>query len=124
MRPHWIEWITGLCASLIVLAITGWVLFEAITSADHPPELSARVLAIDPLAGGWRVMIEVENAGDQAAAAVEVKAALVDGTIPMEEAELTFDYVAGGSTARGGFFFTNNPSENRLQIAPTSFTDP
>lgn len=124
MRPHWIEWITGLCATLIVLAITGWVLLEAITSADRPPELSVRILAINPVPGGWRVMFEVENTGDQAAAAVQLKASLVDGTKPMEEAELTLDYVAGESTARGGLFFTNNPAEYHLQIAPTGFTDP
>ncbi|MBC2774854.1 hypothetical protein H6M51_18495 [Rhizobium sp. AQ_MP] len=124
IRPNWIEWLTGLVATLLVLAMMGWILFEAATSSDRPPELAARIVAIDQVAPGWRVMVEVDNRGDQAAAAVEVKATLENSADVLEEATLTFDYVAAGSSARGGLMLMNNPSDGLLKIVPSSFTEP
>jgi uncharacterized protein (TIGR02588 family) len=124
MRPHWIEWLTGLVSTLIILAMTGWILFEATTTADRPPELSAHVLSVDRVGEAWRVMIEVRNEGDEAAAAVGVKATLMDGDTEIEEAETTFDYVAAGSTSRGGLHFARDPARFRLHIKPSGFTEP
>lgn len=123
-RPHWIEWLTGVIATLMVLAIIGWTLFEAATTTDRPPELSTHVLSVESVASGWRVMIEVRNDGDQAAAAVEVKAALLNGTTAVEEAQTTFDYVAARSSSRGGLIFTQDPAGFRLEVAPSGFTEP
>lgn len=124
IRPHWVEWLTGLASTTIVVAMIGWMAYEAMTNADRPPEIAAQILTIDPLPSGWRVMIEVRNSGDQAAAAVEIKGSLLDGTTAIEEAGMTFDYVAAGSTSRGGLVFVNNPSLHQLQIVPSGFTEP
>lgn len=124
IRPHWIEWFTGVLSSCLVLAIMGWILFEATTSSDRPPELSAKVVATEAVSPGWRVMIQVENRGDQAAADVDVKATLRSEDMQLEEAEVTFDYVAAGSTSRGAMIFVNNPANGLLKIVPTSFTEP
>lgn len=124
VRSHWIEWATGLIATVMILAMIGWLLFEAATTRDLPPELSAKVLDIAPLSSGWRVMIEVRNDGDQAAAAVDVKATLTDGDTTVEEAQTTFDYVAAGSTSRGGLIFKQDPSAFGLEVVPTGFTEP
>lgn len=124
ISPHWVEWLTGLFATLIVLAMTGWILWEAMKTDDRPPELSAQVLDVEPVAKGWRVMVEVRNASDATAAAVEVKGVLLDGTKPIEEVQVTFDYVAAGSTSKGGLLFVNDPSRYRLSVLPGSFTEP
>lgn len=124
IRPHWVEWVTGLAATTIVLAMIGWMVFEAMTSDDRPPELAVQILTIDPLPSGWRVMIEVRNSGDQAAAAVEIKGSLLNGATAIEEAGMTFDYIAAGSTSRGGLLFVNNPSLHQLQVVPSGFTEP
>lgn len=124
VRSHWIEWATGLIATLMILAMIGWLLFEAATTRDRPPELSAKVLEVAPLSSGWRVMIEVSNDGDQAAAAVDVKATLREGETTVEEAQTTFDYVAAGSTSRGGLMFKQDPSSFGLDVVPIGFTEP
>lgn len=124
IRPHWVEWLTGLAATTIVASMIGWMIFEAMTNEDRPPELAVQILAIDPQPSGWRVMIEVRNSGDQAAAAVEIKAALIEGGEQIEEAGMTFDYVAAGSTSRGGLIFVNDPSLHQLQVVPSGFTEP
>lgn len=124
ISPHWVEWLTGLFATLVVLAMTGWILWEAMNTDDRPPELSAQVLDITPLATGWRIMIQVSNASDTTAAAVEVKAALYDGDTSIEETNVTFDYVAAGSTTKGGLIFSSDPARYRLQVHPAGFTEP
>lgn len=124
VRSHWIEWATGLIATVMILAMIGWLLFEAATTRDRPPQLSAKVLEVAPLSSGWRVMIEVRNDGDQAAAAVDVKATLTEGDATVEEAQTTFDYVAAGSTSRGGLIFKQDPSSFGLEVVPTGFTEP
>jgi uncharacterized protein (TIGR02588 family) len=124
LRPHFVEWLTGLLATVIVLAMTGWILREAWTTDESPPVLSAHVLDVEPLPAGWRVMIQVRNASDATAAAVEVKGTLMDGTTPVEETRVTFDYVAAGSTSKGGLLFANDPSRYRLSILPAGFTEP
>lgn len=124
MKPHWIEWLTGLVSTLLVLATIGWILYETIITEDRPPQLTAQILKTERVASGWQVMVEVSNSGDQAAAAVEVKGVLMDGSSTVEEAEATFDYVPGGSTTRGGLIFVNDPSRARLEILPTAFTEP
>lgn len=124
VRSHWIEWATGLIATVMILAMIGWLLFEAATTRDRPPELSAKVLDVAPLSSGWRVMIEVSNDGDQAAAAVDVKATLTEGDAMVEEAQTTFDYVAAGSTSRGGLIFKQDPTSFGLEVVPTGFTEP
>lgn len=124
VRSHWIEWATGLIATVMILAMIGWLLIEAATTRDRPPELSAKVLEVAPLSSGWRVLIEVSNDGDQAAAAVDVKATLTEGDTTVEEARTTFDYVAAGSTSRGGLIFKQDPSSFGLEVVPTGFTEP
>ncbi|MNU11035.1 hypothetical protein D3C72_2585830 [compost metagenome] len=42
----------------------------------------------------------------------------------VEEAEVTFDYVAAGSIARGAVIFENNPSGLALTIRAVGFTEP
>ncbi len=124
ISPHWVEWLTGLVATLIVISITCWILWEAMNTDDRPPELSVQVLDIEPVPTGWRVMIQVRNASDSTAAAVKINGALLDGQAPVEATDVTFDYVAAGSTTKGGLLFVNDPSRYRLSLQPTSFTDP
>lgn len=121
---QWIEWLTGLVATLVILCMIAWLIFEAATSTDRPPELSAEVLAVDKMGSGWRVMIEVRNEGDQAAAAVDVQATLADEQGVVERAQVTFDYVAAGSSSRGGLIFQKDPSTLNLKVVPSGFTEP
>ncbi len=41
MRPHWVEWLTGLVATLLVLATIGWLVFEAISTMNAPRVLGS-----------------------------------------------------------------------------------
>lgn len=124
IRPRWIEWLTGILSTLLVLSMIAWVTWEALSNATNPPDLSARVESIEPAATGWRVMIGIRNASDETAAGVRVRATLREGTAVVEEADVTFDYVAAGSVARGALLFANDPSRYRLTVSPAGFVEP
>ena len=42
---HWIEWLTGSVSTIGVIALIGWVGFEAATQSDGAPELSVKTIS-------------------------------------------------------------------------------
>ena len=123
-RPHWIEWVTGLISLAAICAVIGWLVVDIWTSEDRQPELIARVVSTEKIASGWQVVFELRNRATLAAAGVEVRAQLSEQARLVEEAEVTFDYVAAGSLARGAVIFANDPSRLTLTVRAVGFTEP
>jgi uncharacterized protein (TIGR02588 family) len=123
-RPHWIEWVTGLVSLAAICAVIGWVVVDIWTSEDRQPDLVARVVSTEKIASGWQVIFELRNRATLAAAGVEVRAELSGQARLVEEAEVTFDYVAAGSVARGAVIFENDPSRLDLSIRAVGYTEP
>lgn len=123
-RTHWIEWLTGLLSLAAICAVIGWLFVDIMTSEDRQPELVARVISTEKIASGWQVVFELRNNATLAAAGVEVRAQLLDKSRLVEEAEVTFDYVAGGSQSRGAVIFENDPKRLDLTIRAVGFTEP
>jgi uncharacterized protein (TIGR02588 family) len=123
-RPHWVEWLTGLVSLAAICAVIGWLVVDIWTSDDRQPELVARVISTEKVASGWQVVFELRNRATLAAAGVEVRAQLSEQARLVEEAEVTFDYVAAGSVARGAVIFENDPSRLSLSIRAVGFTEP
>jgi uncharacterized protein (TIGR02588 family) len=123
-RPHWVEWVTGLVSLAAVCAVIGWLVIDISTSQDHQPDLVARVISTDKVATGWQVVFELRNTATLAASGVEVRAQLLEQARLVEEAEVTFDYVAAGSVSRGAVIFENDPARLALTIRAVGFTEP
>jgi uncharacterized protein (TIGR02588 family) len=123
-RPHWIEWVTGFVSLAAICAVIGWLVVDIWTSEDRQPDLVARVVSTEKTGSGWQIVFELRNRATLAAAGVEVRAQLSDQARLVEEAELTFDYVAAGSIARGAVIFENDPSRLALTIRAVGFTEP
>ncbi|KQW28837.1 hypothetical protein ASE36_10110 [Rhizobium sp. Root274] len=124
LRPHWIEWLTGLVSLAAICGVIGWLALDIWTTDDRQPELVARVVSTEKVATGFQVVFELRNRATLAAAGVEVRAQLSEQSRLVEEAEVTFDYVAAGSTARGAVIFENDPSRLTLKIRAVGFTEP
>ncbi|TPP11449.1 TIGR02588 family protein [Rhizobium glycinendophyticum] len=124
LRPHWIEWLTGLVSLAAICAVIGWLAVDIWTTDDRQPELVARVVSAEKVATGFQVVFELRNRATLAAAGVEVRAQLSQQARLVEEAEVTFDYVAAGSTARGAVIFENDPARLALSIRAVGFTEP
>jgi uncharacterized protein (TIGR02588 family) len=123
-QPHWIEWATGLVSLAAICAVIGWLVLDIWTTDDRQPDLVTRVVSTEKVASGWQVVFELRNRATLAAAGVEVRAQLSEQARLVEEAEVTFDYVAAGSVARGAVIFENDPARLALTIRAVGFTEP
>jgi uncharacterized protein (TIGR02588 family) len=124
-REPVLEWI----ASAIGLALTiGVVLVigrEALNGeTKQPPAIEVRATRIVPQASGYLVEIEAANRSGGTAAIVEIEGALMAGDSEAETSGLTFDYVPGHATRKGGLFFREDPSKHRLELRALGYQAP
>ncbi|MFN4128620.1 MAG: hypothetical protein ACK4GC_02210, partial [Paracoccaceae bacterium] len=95
------EIIVGLISAAAVAALVIYLAVQVWTGDDTAPDLVARVQSTAPVAGKTLMMVKVVNRGDKTAADVTVRAA-----IPGDDGrEISFDYVASGSSQIGAFLF-------------------
>ena len=124
IQPHWLEWVTGTIAALLVLAMIAWVAKEAMLGEDTAPSFVVRQLSTTAVDGGHRVELEITNQGTTTAAAVVVRAEIANADGSADEAEVTFDYVPGNSRATGGVFFSQDPAGRDISLRAIGYTDP
>lgn len=123
-EAHWIEWATGFLCTLLVLAMTGSILYDAVAGSDSEPDLTVAIMGQKPSADGFQVSFTIANKGQRTAADVPVRGILRDRDRVIEEREITFDYVPGQSNASGVLLFANDPKGYLLDLHATGYTDP
>ena len=108
---NWVEWAIVALSAGAVAAIVGFLVLDAATDSGRPP---APVLRLHPEQayevpnGGWMLPATAANKGDRAAQTLLlVASATVDGEA--EQAEVSVDYLAGGSEVEVTFGFSAEP---------------
>ncbi|MGE6784495.1 TIGR02588 family protein [Ensifer adhaerens] len=122
-KAHWVEWLTGVVSAALIVALIGWIAFEAVTQDRGPPDLSVSIINIERRAGGYLVMFAANNTAGRTAAGVVIRGEVTAGGRVIETVETTLDYVPMRSSARGGFIFRNAP-EGRSRLFATGFSEP
>ena len=117
---HRIEWILGACAGLVILAIIGFLGFEAITWTGRRPELSLHVVDQRDTEIGKEMVIEVRNDGQATAASVEV-AGTTDGR---SWRQVTLDYAPAQSRREVTLILPASPSSEPVQVKIAGYVDP
>lgn len=123
-QAHWIEWVTGGVSTLLVLAMIGFIFWDAVTDRHLPPDLGVTITSRAAVAGGYRVTFDVTNRSSTTAAGVVVKGELVGGDHPLETTEVTFDYVPAQSRSSGAVLFSRDPAGDTVRIRASGYTDP
>ena len=121
---HWVEWATGLLCTLLVVAMIGWIGYEAATTSGGTPDLLVRITGQQEVSGGHQVSFVIENQGTRTAAGVPVTGTLMDGDVAIETREVTFDYVPDKSSATGSLLFKEDPSAHTFDLRASGYTDP
>ena len=79
---------------------------------------------MQPAGGLFHVTVAVTNSGDETAAGVLLEAEIGEGG-GAEQGEIQFDYLPAGSTRRGTFVFSSDPSAaGELRLSVRGYTDP
>jgi uncharacterized protein (TIGR02588 family) len=119
-----IEWIIGGVSAAVVVAMIGFILYQALAVAVLRPELSVVAEGVVPTAGGFMVEFRAVNGGDATAAAVKVEGRLSSGERTVEAREVTLDYVPRRSEQKGGLIFRNDPRQYRLEMDAQGYMEP
>ncbi|TDK31791.1 TIGR02588 family protein [Rhizobium deserti] len=122
--PTWIEWATGMISALLVIVMIGWVAWQSLTEEEQQPNFTVAVTEKGAVDGGYRVTFEVNNTATKTASAVVVRGEILDGSNPIESADVTFDYVAVRSKSSGAIIFSQDPGDRALRIRAIGYTDP
>ena len=111
---HPLEWTVFGISLVLVLGLIGFLIYDAATGGNAPPELVVRLGRAERNAGGYAVPVEVHNQGDETAEGVHVEVALeIPGQEP-ERADLEIAFVPRQSLRRAWVTFPVNPAAGRL----------
>lgn len=122
--PHWIEWATGIVSAVLVVAMLGWVGYEALTDKDGPPDFRIAITGVGQVSDGYRVEFDITNLATRTAATVNVRGEVSDGNRSVEDAEVVIDYVPAHSKSSGALFFREDPRGREVPIRVVGYSDP
>lgn len=122
-RNSVLEWAVAGLGFVLVTSAVGFMVFQAFTSQDLPPNIELTVVSVQDVRGGYLALIEARNRGDEAAAEVGVEGTIERGGQEVETSETTFDFVPSGSVREGGLFFTEDP-RGALTLRSVGYREP
>lgn len=123
-RPHILEWVIGAASALLVVAMIGFVLYQAFTATSAHPELHVVAETIEPAGDGFHVIFRAANRGGATAAGVEVEGRIERGGETLETGRVTLDYVPAHSRQKGGLLFSEDPRQGRLVLEAVGYSEP
>lgn len=121
--PFW-EWVAAAAGLLLVLASIGVLAYYAWTGKSDLPQPMVQVVTMERQPAGWLVAVKVLNRGEATAAALRLTGRLRQGSEVVEESKLELQYLPGGSSRKGGLFFSRDPRLHSLEWAFESYEEP
>ena len=113
------EWIVGGLGLAAVLGVLAVLLWEALAGPATPPRLDVRAGEVTQSGPAWLQQVEIVNAGDTTAAAVEI-----EGTAGNETARVVIDYVPAHGRASAGLQFSRDPRATGLRVRTLGYQEP
>lgn len=118
------EWAVAVFGALIVIALIGFLVYDALRDENQPPLLETSIESIEPSGDAYLVEFLVQNSGDATAAGVTIEAELRDGSAALETHTTTLDYVPAHSRRAGGVLFARDPAAFDLEVRATGYQNP
>ena len=117
-RSAWLEWIIAGASSLVVIALVGFLVYDAIRQTGSTPIL---VLAVEStnVAQDGQVVVSIGNDGDRAAAEVRI-----EGLAGDERSEVVLDFSPAHSRLSVTLMFSQAVAAEDVALRVLSFTDP
>jgi uncharacterized protein (TIGR02588 family) len=123
LKSRW-EWVAAAVSTALVLAVVGYLLYDAVARPRTPPAVEVRADTVLRSGGLWLVEFSAHNRGHGTAAAVKIEGELMEGDSAVEASDAVLDYVPGESVRRGGLFFRADPRAYRLELRAHGYQEP
>jgi uncharacterized protein (TIGR02588 family) len=119
-----LEWLVAAIGALLVAGTIGYLSWQALSRDQTSPDV--RIVSEPPLAlqGGWLVRFRAINHGGEPVAELLVEGELRDSRGSIETAQAILDFLAPGSEAAGGLFFSRDPGELELRLRAKGYARP
>lgn len=118
------EWVSGAVGLVMVLAMVGYLGYNAMTAESSVPGVTVDHLSTQRTSGGYVVTFRARNSGPSTAASLLISGRLNDGSRNIETSEVVLDYLPPRGERRGGLIFQNDPSGYQLRLEPKGYVDP
>jgi uncharacterized protein (TIGR02588 family) len=123
VKSRW-EWVAAAVSTALVLAVVGYLLYDAVARPQTPPSVQVRADTVLQADGLWLVRFRATNHGHQTAAGLKVEGELMRADSSVETSEAVLDYVPGRSVRHGGLFFRHDPRAYRLELRALGYQEP
>ncbi|MAN76172.1 MAG: hypothetical protein CML24_02960 [Rhizobiales bacterium] len=119
-----VEWIVAAASAVLVLALAGFIAFEALTRTGGEPQIGFALGKTLAVADGYAVEVTVSNQGH-----VTISDVVLEGTIALgggqsETARVTLDYLPAESDTAVGLGFSQEIDPERLTLRIVGYTYP
>lgn len=109
-RKNWFEWGVFSLASLLVLSVVGFLIYEASTAPVRRPAIEVHLGEAEAVADHFAIPVTVFNGGSQTAEAVNVQVVLTRQDGSEEQADFQIQFVPRRATRRGRVTFETDPN--------------
>ncbi len=118
------ERLVAFLGAVAIVAIAGFMLWQAIQGEDSPPNVEIEIMHIKPSGDDYLVQIIAVNHGSNTAAGATVKGELLKNGKPIETSTVTIDYVPSQSRVQAGLYFSQRPTRETLRLSVGGYYRP
>lgn len=119
-----IEWIVAAASAVLVLALAGFIAFEALTRTGGEPRIELFLEDTLAIAEGHAARIAIRNVGHVTISDVVVEGAIELDDDRTETASVTLDYLPAESETEIGLGFSREIDPERLRLRIVGYTYP
>lgn len=124
LEKNSLEWAVFALGLLAVLATVGYLVYEAATAEDSPPDLRIEIGRPLGRSGAFAVPVTVYNRGGETAEGVTVEVVLEVPGSPQESASFEVAFIPRQSRREGWVTFHQDPRKGRLTGRATGYENP
>lgn len=118
------EWAVGVLGAVVLIAVVGFLAYQAAAVRDGPPNLRVPVIQVDEQGPPYVVTVRVHNGGGRTAEDVQLAGELARGDTTVEQASATARYVPPHSHRKALLVFRTDPDTATLNVKAAGYSLP
>lgn len=109
LEKNWLEWIIFAVGLVLVVSTLGYLIYDATTSSEAPPNIEVQLGETQPQGKNFLVPVIATNNGKQTAETVQIEVVLEKDGKEEESAELSIQFLPRGAKRSGWVTFETDP---------------
>lgn len=125
LEKNWLEWVIFAVGLLLVVSTLGYLIYDATTVSEAPPNIEIQLGEIQPQTQNFLVPVSATNKGQQTAETVQIEVVLENGGKEEESAEFQIQFLPRGAKRSGWVTFETDPrTVEKIKTRAVGFEKP